>query len=174
MIVPYHRLWFSEEQERWRRDLGIENLSEYVRDKMRGDVDRGVSLAALRTRLEAVDEERARLEAAFRAKAVQVEGALHAFEAAAAEVRARIAVNGVSVQSSIWKWVENHPRGRELRRHLPRGFATKEVVEILLQWPESRPELVRVLSQEGPPGLGGGADEPRGDDAARGEARASR
>lgn len=173
-MIPYHRLWFSAEQERWRGLLELANLSEYVRDKMRADVDRGVSLKALRMRLEEVDQEKARLEAAFRAKAVQVEDALAAFARAAALVRKNVAAVGprASVQTTIAVWVRNNPNGRDLRRFLPPQLADDQsIAEILLRWPDSQPDLVRLLEKERePPVVGANADEPRASTTARGEA----
>ncbi len=130
----YRRLWFTEDQLRWAQELGIGNVSEYLRDKMREDVDRGVSLKALRRRLEDLDREKTSLEATFRAKAVQVEDAIRAFEAAAATVRENVAhVGRASVQSSILRWVQNNPNGRELRRFLPSEYGDPAIVGILLR-----------------------------------------
>lgn len=164
----YVKLWLTEEQVRWRNELAISNLSEYLRDKMRADVDRGVSLRALKTRIAQQRAKLAELQVAFEARAVQVEDALQAFEKAASQVRANVARMGAraAVQTSILAWVRHNPHGRELRRMLPPTFADPQIVDILLRWPESRPEIIALLELRD-------ADEPHADGAARGEARSA-
>ena len=139
-------MYFTEDQERQLEEIGVRNLSEYLREKMKEDYAQRTPLTSLREELERRRQEIAVLQTQFEARAVIQERALELVDAAAATVRRLVAHEpGRSVQTTIARWVENNPNGRRLREILPPSVSRDEVVAILESWPESRARVVQLL-----------------------------
>jgi len=67
-----------------------------------------------------------------------------------ADARDRVTMAGRADELARKREVTNHPKGRRLRELLPPSFDDRAIADVLAKWPDSRPDLVRVLSEVGP------------------------
>lgn len=141
-----HHIYLPSEAEAWRDQLRISNLSAYLRVKLQEDVRKGSPLKNLRAELDVRREELRHLEEAFEAKALETEETLQLFESAAHAAREVVANTRyrTSVQTTLIRWLHNHPLPQKLREVLPSDFADQRFLDVLLRWPESKAE-VQVL-----------------------------
>ncbi len=143
-------VWISDEAAELLDRLGVRNLSSYLLDKLREDDRRNAPITRLQARVHEKREELRAAEAAYEARVGDLERRLSLFDTAAGQAREVVAHDrGRGVQATLLRWVHNHPKGRELREVLPRDFSDERLVDVLLRWPESRQELVRVIEADG-------------------------
>jgi hypothetical protein len=151
-VPPYHRLWFSEDQEKLVQVLGITNRSEYLRRKMEEDAKAAETMAAQKVELDRLRSEVRKREAAFEARAVAQDEALKLFEAGVLHVRHALAADPrASMSFVLLRWLTNHPTGKKLADVLPAEYRREELVQVMARWPESRPELVKLLDRRDGP-----------------------
>ncbi len=145
-------VWISDEAAELIARLGIGKgqLSAYLLEKLREDDRRSAPLPDLHARVHAKREELRRAEEAYEAKAADQDRLLHRFEVAAGQARELVAIDPGrgSVQTKLLRWVRNSSTGQGIREVLPPDFTDDRLVDALLRWPDSRPELVRLIGAD--------------------------
>jgi len=152
-VSPYHKVWFSQEQERQRKELGIGNLGAWVRERMEEAFSSRTSLTVKLAEIHKLEDQLARQRTEVERIAVEKEQALAQAERAAEAARKVVqdslrADPRASVQTTLANWLAHHPQGNRFRELVGPGLDGDALVNLLARWPDSRPELVKLIEDQ--------------------------
>ncbi len=98
--------------------------------------------------------ELARLDAEIDARFLSDERVLEEF-ASIAEAGLKVARDnaviapGKSVQTTLANWVAYNPRVDRFRRLVGPGLTNDLIVDLVVRWPDSKPEIVKLIEERG-------------------------
>ncbi len=150
--MPTRRIYTTNEEESQLRQLGMSKgeLSAWIRERVAEAYETRTPVAVHAERLRRLHEQQAVEEAALarlaQSQARAIAAIMRLGERAKQVILDNLSLNpGASVKSALTNFLVNHPDGHLFRELVGPDLSTEEAVSLLSRWPDSRPELVRLI-----------------------------